>query len=243
MKAVARKPRRGRKTAGGVTSVSAVAAPLSLSALHAMSDEDLATLAAGTGAHSERAWAVLYERVWPFALRVAGRVLSRRPDTNWTPNSAEDVAQEGLLRAWEYRGNYSPGLPYRPWLAHIVANRARSDCAKASRRAEASRALGILNAAVQSSSVAERWMADPPLAPDFAASENASRIHMLKNALAALSEKDRRLLELWAEGRQSEYRDPSGEQLSPSTIRLRVHRAKARLRSEMGVTEEVLEAA
>src|SRR5690606_27561173 len=106
--------------------------------------------------------------------------------------------------------NYSPGLPYRPWLAHIVANRARSDCAKASRRAEASRALGILNAAVQSSSVAERWMADPPLAPDFAASENASRIHMLKNALAALSEKDRRLLELWAEGRQSEYRDPSG---------------------------------
>ncbi|HEX2171644.1 MAG TPA: sigma-70 family RNA polymerase sigma factor [Dehalococcoidia bacterium] len=48
---------------------------------------------------------------------------------------AEDVAQEGFIKAHFALGRFRPGAPFRPWLLRIVANEARNRRKSAGRRA------------------------------------------------------------------------------------------------------------
>jgi RNA polymerase sigma-70 factor (ECF subfamily) len=52
---------------------------------------------------------------WPFAYRIAYLLLGER-------ESAEEVAQDALLRAVTALDSFQPGRPFEPWLGRIAAN-------------------------------------------------------------------------------------------------------------------------
>lgn len=61
------------------------------------------------------------------SLRAFGRSLSGNPDT------ADDLAQESMARAWKARGSYTPNTNFRAWMFTILRNNFYSSIRKDSR--------------------------------------------------------------------------------------------------------------
>lgn len=67
----------------------------------------------------ERAFAELMQR-WELPVKsVIARIVLNASE-------AEDLSQDTFVRLWQYRGNYAPERPFKPWILGIAVNLARN---------------------------------------------------------------------------------------------------------------------
>ncbi|MDT8436555.1 MAG: sigma-70 family RNA polymerase sigma factor [Gemmatimonadota bacterium] len=144
-----------------------------------------------------------YASLFRYALRFTG-----------DPDAAEDIAQEAFVRLLEQD---LPADEVRPWLFVVAANLARDGTRRTARR----RRLLEEHAPLPSR----------PEAPERRV-ERGERIGRVREALAALSERDRTLLLMREEGfRYSEIAAAVG--VKPTSVGALVARALKRFRKEL----------
>jgi len=147
---------------------------------------------------------------------------------------ADDVVQEGFVKAYRALGTFRDGAEFRPWLLRIVANEARNAHRSAVRRGAREE-----NAAVLDADLLHRAgdAADPAQAVLLA----DRRVGLLA-ALRGLPEPHRLvvtcryLLDLDESETATVLGWPRG------TVKSRLHRALGRLRAELRTAEEVTDA-
>lgn len=140
------------------------------------------------------------------------RYLARRTD----PATAEDVLADTLLVCWR-RLDEVPADGRLPW-AYAVARRCLANAERGQRR---QRRVAAKVATLD----APRAQPDP--APDPA----------LHDALARLRSQDRDLLRLWAWEQLTPAEIAVVLDVSPNAVSIRLHRARRRLREELGKTD------
>jgi RNA polymerase sigma-70 factor (ECF subfamily) len=151
---------------------------------------------------------------WPDAYRVAYLLLQ-------DPHSAEDVAQDALLRAVRGLDGFDVSRPLRPWICRIAANRAHDVLRKAARDVPVSEEADVALAA-----------GDDDLADEIARMALSSD---LERALAALAPEARTAVVL------RHLLDYSPEEIAEivsvpaGTVRSRIHRGLLAMR--MALTE------
>ena len=161
------------------------------------------------------AYEEIVQRYQQVAFRTAYVITGSVPD-------AEEAAQDGFVKAYRALGTFRSGAEPRPWLLKIVANEARNRVRSAGRRHHLELRL------------AERFRpgdAAPSPEAETVAAEDTRRLLDLVNSL---SEEDRLvitsryLLELSGEETAAVLGIPQG------TVKSRLSRALARLRSTLG---------
>jgi RNA polymerase sigma-70 factor (ECF subfamily) len=136
--------------------------------------------------------------------------------------SAEDAAQEALLKAWRAIGRLRPGEPVRPWLLAIAANEARN------RRRSAGRRTGL---ALRAAAAEPPAASEPsPEAALVAAEERA----LLLERLEALPDDARVVLTCRYLLGLSEAETAAAVGVAPGTVKSRTARALDRLREAYG---------
>ena len=139
-------------------------------------------------------------------------------------HDAEDAAQDAFVRAFHALGGFRSGEPFRPWLLRIVANTARN------RRRTGRRQRGL---ALRAASLA----AVPADSPAEVAAGHEDR-RQLVAALNRLDHGDRLILAYrWFE-QLSEAEIATALGCRRGTVKSRLSRAMARLRTEMGERRE-----
>jgi RNA polymerase sigma-70 factor (ECF subfamily) len=142
------------------------------------------------------------------------------------PDEARDAAQDGFLRAHAALGRFRPDAEFRPWLLRIVANAARNRRRSASRRADL---------ALRAFRDAASGDAAPSPEVLLLAAERRNELLAAVNALRA---EDRLVIALrWFldlnEAEMAGVLDcPRG------TVKSRLSRATARLRSAIGEADD-----
>jgi RNA polymerase sigma-70 factor (ECF subfamily) len=169
------------------------------------SDEELMVAYLGG---DERAFAELFRRY----ASLLGRFLARRGKRQ---SEAQDLVQETFLHVHRSRNDFRLGMRLRPWLFAIARNLCSDHGRRQLRRPEQFADLDL-------------YEADPR--EPFGALLQGERARTLASALSQLPEAERRLLdEHWFEERSfAEIAARDGVQ--STTLRVRAHRACARLR-------------
>lgn len=141
------------------------------------------------------------------------RFLARRTD----PATADDVLAETLLVLWRrYDELPDPALPWAYGVArHCLANAHRA----ARRQQRVAGRVAVL---------------DPPAS---ATPPPGGRDDALHEALARLSEDDAELLRLWAWEQLAPAEIATVLGVTPNAVSIRLHRARGRLREELGKIE------
>ncbi len=172
-------------------------------------DEARALAAAQDGDREAFGW--LVERYQRVAYRAAYLVV--RDET-----AAEEVAQDGFVRAFRSLHRFRAEEPFRPWLLQIVSNLARNELRARGRR------RGLLGRLLRG----DLPPTDPGPAP---AHEAGERAEALLAAIAELSPEDQEVLHLryYLELPEREIAAAIGQQ--PGTVKSRLSRAKERLRA------------
>ena len=154
-------------------------------------------------------WDVARQR----CLREARRILGNRED-------AEEAVQEALIRAWRKRAACrTPAAPL-PWLLQITRNESMRLAARRSRR--------------QASEIPE---AEPEAVPGAASETPIERTLTnvaTEQALSTLAEDERRLLRLRYEEDLTQGQVAAALGVPEGTVKVRLHRVRARLRSAAG---------
>lgn len=147
------------------------------------------------------------------AFRVAWLVVGDRGD-------AEDAVQDAFVKAYLAMPRFRPGAAFRPWVLWIVANEARN------RRRSSRRRDGLaLRAAVEGG---------PALAPSpEAAALDRTEAEALVAALGRLHERDRLVVAYRYLFEMSEAETADALDVPLGTVKSRLFRALARLRSEL----------
>ncbi|MBA3451299.1 MAG: sigma-70 family RNA polymerase sigma factor [Chloroflexia bacterium] len=160
------------------------------------------------------AYEELVRRYQQIAFRVAYVIVGSAAD-------AEDVAQEGFVRAYRALGGFRDGALVRPWLLTIVANAARSR-----RTASARRPTLTLDAAAAFPSD------DAAQSPEAAALIGERRRELL-NAVNTLRDDDQRVIayRYFLELSEAETADLLG--CARGTVKSRLSRALGRLRQQL----------
>ena len=156
------------------------------------------------------AFGVLVERYEEVAFRAAYLVVRDAA-------SAEDVAQEGFVRARRHLDRFQRGEPFRPWLLRIVRNLALNEVRARGRREGLLARLGRL-----------RPETEP--GPELS-SERTERSDIVLRAMEQLSSDDRHVLQLryFLDLPEREIATVIGKR--PGTVKSRLSRASARLRA------------
>ena len=131
--------------------------------------------------------------------------------------AAEDVAQEAFVRAYQHLGSFRPGEPFRPWLLRIVTNGALNEVRARTRRG------GLFNRAAA--------LAQPAIDPPDRSIEAGDEAAAVLGAINTLPLDDRTVLYLryYLELPEREIAAAIGK--PPGTVKSRLHRASARLRT------------
>lgn len=157
-----------------------------------------------------------FEEIAPGLIEPVRRYLARRTD----PDTAEDVLAETLLVCWR-RVAELPDEPL-PWVYGVAANCLRN--AERGRRRQRRTAAKL--AAV-----------DPPATAEAApggADGDAELTAALSVALGRLRDEDAELLRLWAWEQLEPREIATVLGISPNAVSVRLHRARQRLREELG---------
>ncbi|MEX2247388.1 MAG: RNA polymerase sigma factor [Dehalococcoidia bacterium] len=174
---------------------------------HVSFDEPAAV--AGAAGGDGAAFGVLVERHQEAAFRAAYLILR-------DAQAAEDVAQEGFIRAYRGMRKFRQGEPFRPWLLRIVTNLALNEARARTRRSGLLGRLGPLT----------RTTDDPPDDAAAAADEAAA----VARAINELPEADRVVLYLRYFLELSEREIATAIGRPAGTVKSRLHRAGQRLR-------------
>jgi RNA polymerase sigma-70 factor (ECF subfamily) len=161
------------------------------------------------------AYEALVRRYQEIAFRVAFVVLGDAAE-------AEDAAQEAFLKAWQALPRFRTGAPWRPWLLRIVANEARNRRTAGSRRGRL-----VLRAAAEG-------VEQAPAAPDAHAIA-VERHEQLVHALNGLRPEERLVVAHRYLFELSESETAVALGCPPGTVKSRLSRALARLRTLLGV--------
>jgi len=143
-------------------------------------------------------------------------------------DSAEDLAQEAFVIAWARLGELRDPDRFRPWLAGIVRNVARYW-----RRQQSRHAPG----AAASPSELEAIAAPEPSPLEQA--EQRQQLSIAADALRSLPDRYREPLLLYHALDESYAEVASCLGLREATVRQRVHRARAKLRDQVGAVESM----
>jgi RNA polymerase sigma-70 factor (ECF subfamily) len=158
-----------------------------------------------------------FERVYD---EYAGRVLAyalRRASPDW----AADVAAETFLIAWR-RLDTIPAEAELPWL-YATERRVLSTQRRSAHRQEA---------------IAERVAAETPTPPPPTTLPEGGAPRIAMRALARLSAEEREVLLLTAWEELSSREAAASLGCSPTAYRIRLHRARKRLRQQMAALED-----
>ena len=159
---------------------------------------------------NQDAWGELYNRLMPFLVDYATKV-TRDMD------SAKDLAQDTMMRAWEKRESFDPGRSYRKWINTILIKEGIS-------RARGSQNRSVLLAKQHPDERLGSTKNDTET--EVERSELKER---LRRILDQLTQSDRDLLGAWSEGTTlCEYADERS--LNRTTVRSRFHRAREKLK-------------
>ena len=126
------------------------------------------------------------------------------------PSEAEDIAQDALLRAWRRRSTLRDSERRNQWLATIVRNEAFRQHARV--RPDPTATIELQEGAEDEGVLAAVELAD------------------LHAALAALSERDRRLLEMRYKEDLTQAAIARRLGIPEGTVKVRLHRARNKLR-------------
>lgn len=126
------------------------------------------------------------------------------------PSEAEDIAQDALLRAWRRRSTLRDSERRNQWLATIVRNEAFRQHARV--KPDLTATVELLEGAEDEQVLATVETAD------------------LHAALAGLSERDRRLLEMRYEEDMTQAMIARQLGIPEGTVKVRLHRARNKLR-------------
>lgn len=176
---------------------------------HSLGDD--AAVAAALGGDAE-SFGVLVERYEEVAFRAAYLVVRDAA-------SAQDVAQEGFVRARRHLDRFKRGEPFRPWLLRIVRNLALNEVRARGRREGLLARLGRF-----------RTEAEAEPGPELS-SERAERSGIVLRAMEQLSSDDRHVLQLryFLDLPEREIATVIGKR--PGTVKSRLSRASRRLRA------------
>ena len=169
---------------------------------------DTEAIAAARGGDQE-AFCALVARYQDWAFRAAFLVVRDAA-------LAEDVAQEGFVRAYQNLGRFRDGEPFRPWVLRVVTNLALNEVRSRARR------HGLLERVA-------RFRQEPPPAPEHEAEMDEERA-LLWRAINELREEDRVVLYLryFLDLPEREIALAIGH--PPGTVKSRLSRASVRLR-------------
>jgi RNA polymerase sigma factor (sigma-70 family) len=157
-------------------------------------------------------WEAIFRSTYPDLVRYLHRKV-------WDRDRAEDLAQEVFVRAIQH----TPDRP-RNWLFRVAANLARDEARLVIRRR---RHLALLRTEVEG--------AGPATPAELA--ESGERMETVRQALEALSERDREVLLLWDSGLSyAEIAEHTG--LAPGAMGTTLARARQRLVSAYRSLEE-----
>jgi RNA polymerase sigma-70 factor, ECF subfamily len=147
---------------------------------------------------------------------------------------AEDAAQDAFIKAYLALDRFQVGAPFRPWLLRIVANEARNRVRRRGRQRglmeRAGRLLGLSTRAAGGAS--EGVVADPGPGPEETALRS-ERQAALRRALQRAPEQDRLVIEYRYFLELSEAETAAALDCPPGTVKSRLSRALARLRSSL----------
>jgi RNA polymerase sigma-70 factor (ECF subfamily) len=147
------------------------------------------------------------------------------------PEDARDAAQETFVRAYAALGTYDPALPFAPWLLRI----ARNHCLDLARR------RGVRPPEVALEAVPEAGAQEVPDRSTPAPDETLvarQQVGRLEAAVAALPPNYREVVHLFHVEHLS-YKEIARTMDVPlGTVMTWLHRARARLRRELGGSEE-----
>jgi RNA polymerase sigma-70 factor (ECF subfamily) len=149
------------------------------------------------------------------AFRVAYLLLGSASD-------AEDVAQEGFVKAYLALGRFRTGEPFRPWLLRIVGNEARN------RRRAMGRRAGLLGRAIAAFRGTDALSAEAVVMLAEVRDE-------VRAALLRLREEERMVVTCRYLLDLSEAETAATLGLPAGTVKSRLHRGLARLRAELEV--------
>lgn len=180
-----------------------------------LEDAELVDLARDGDVHAYEELVSRHQRV---AHRVAWLVARQAGE-------AEDAVQDAFVKAYVSLPRFRRGAAFRPWLLRIVANEARNR-ARSARRREGL----VLRAAAADPGDA----APSPEATVLAAEEAAA----LARALGRLRERDRLVIAYRHLFELSESETAEALGVPVGTVKSRLSRALARLRSELTPVEE-----
>jgi RNA polymerase sigma factor (sigma-70 family) len=175
-----------------------------------VTDADLIARARAGDGH---AYGMLVARHQTVAFRTAHVITGHAAD-------AEDAAQEAFIKARAALGRFREGAPFRPWLLTIVANEARN------RRRAAGRRLALAGRVA-----ASETRAAVPL-PEAEALAGDDR-RELAAALKQLAPDHREVIVLRYLLDLSEAECAAALRCRPGTVKSRLSRALAKLRTEM----------
>jgi RNA polymerase sigma-70 factor, ECF subfamily len=127
---------------------------------------------------------------------------------------AEDIAQDSMLRAWRKRATLRDGAARKSWLATIVRNEALREFAR--NRPSPSDLVEVIQGSDDERVLATVERAD------------------LHAALARLSKRDRQLVRLRYDEDMTQEAIAHRLGIPLGTVKVRLHRVRARLRREIG---------
>jgi RNA polymerase sigma-70 factor (ECF subfamily) len=130
---------------------------------------------------------------------------------------AEDVAQETFVRAFRALGSFDVARPLRPWLMRIAANLSRN------RRRSVGRYVAAMRRFVQSS--------PEPVAHLGERSAHQWEAQTLWQAVRKLNSAEQEVIYLRYFLELSEAEMAAALEIAPGTVKSRLHRALARLRT------------
>jgi RNA polymerase sigma-70 factor (ECF subfamily) len=168
------------------------------------------------------AYEELVRRHRPDAYRAALSVTGDADD-------AEDATQDACIKAYRALGTFDPAAPFRPWLVRIAANEARNRRRSAQRRAQ----LAERAAVDAASSISHA------LEPEAVALERERR-EALRSALDGLRPEDRQMVRSRYFAALSDAELAARLGIPRGTVKSRLSRAMARLRTALVAASLVL---
>lgn len=160
-------------------------------------------------------YAELVKRYQNFVFTIAMRYTENRED-------AEEIAQDSFVKAFKNLSDFRGESRFSTWLYTIATTTSLSFLRKKKQKVHSLDVEQVFEAADQQQSHFQAYSV-----------ENKSKIQMVNQAIALLSADDANLISLFYKGEQSLEEIGTILGIDPNTVKVKLHRARTRLREKM----------